>query len=176
MLSLRKQESDPEELFTRNYARLLRWSLQLTGGDRATAEDLLHDVFVLFTLRASEAAAVGNLDAYLYTMLRNLHVSRLRRQTRARTEQLSVVEFDSAEAASRTLSAYDRVRVREELRQVCRYACARKERAKSACALILRFSRAHRPRRLSVMVLIRTPQSAVTGNGARRGPGAGSPS
>src|ERR1044071_8791723 len=145
MLSLRKTESDPEELFARNYARLLRWSLQLTGGDRATAEDLLHDVFVLFTLRAPEAEAVGNLDAYLYTMLRNLHVSRLRRQTRARAEQLSVVEFDSAEAATRTLSPYDRVRVREELRRGCRYACARKERAKSACALILRFFHGYYP-------------------------------
>ena len=159
MLSLRKQESDPEELFTRNYARLLRWSLQLTGGDRATAEDLLHDVFVLFTLRAPEADAVGNLDAYLYTMLRNLHVSRLRRQTRARAEQLSVVEFDSAEAASRTLSAYDRVRVREELRRVCRYACARKERAKSACALILRFFHGYYPSEAALV--LRTSRPAV---------------
>lgn len=159
MLSLRKTESNPEELFARNYARLLRWSLQLTGGDRATAEDLLHDVFVLFTLRASEAEAVGNLDAYLYTMLRNLHVSRLRRQTRARTEQLSVVEFDSAEAATRTLSAYDLVRVREELRRACRYACARKERAKSACALILRFFHGYYPSEAARV--LRTSRPAV---------------
>jgi RNA polymerase sigma factor (sigma-70 family) len=158
MLSLHRQASDPEELFARNYARLLRWSLQLTG-DRAAAEDLLHDVFVLFTLRGPDLETVGNLDAYLYTMLRNLHVSRLRRQTRARAEQLSVVEFDSAEAASRTLSAYDRVRVREELRRVCRYACARKERAKSACALILRFFHGYYPSEAARV--LRTSRPAV---------------
>jgi RNA polymerase sigma factor (sigma-70 family) len=159
MLSLHKTESDPEELFARNYARLLRWALQLTGGDRATAEDLLHDVFILFTLRGPNAEAFGNLDAYLYTMLRNLHVSRLRRQTRARAVQLSVVEFDSAEAASRTLSAYDRVRVREELGRVCRYACARKERAKSACALILRFFHGYYPSEAARV--LRTSRPAV---------------
>src|SRR5215210_8083428 len=107
MLNLRKSGLSSEELFARNYERLLRWSLQLTGGDRAAAEDLLHDVFVLFSLRAPEPDSVANLDAYLYTMLRNLHVSRLRRQTRAPMQQLSVVEFDSAEAGLRTLSAYD---------------------------------------------------------------------
>jgi RNA polymerase sigma factor (sigma-70 family) len=159
MLSLHRQASDPEELFARNYARLLRWSLQLTGGERAAAEDLLHDVFVLFSLRGPDLETVGNLDAYLYTMLRNLHVSRLRRQTRARAEQLSVVEFDSAEAASRTLSADDRVRVREELRRVCRYACARKERAKSACALILRFFHGYYPSEAARV--LRTTRPAV---------------
>ncbi|MET0646573.1 MAG: RNA polymerase sigma factor [Pyrinomonadaceae bacterium] len=159
MLSLRKTESDPEDLFARNYARLLRWSLQLTGGDRATAEDLLHDVFVLFTLRGPEVDAVTNLDAYLYTMLRNLHVSRLRRQTRARTEQFSVVEFDSAEAGLHALTAFDRVRVREELRRVCHYACARKERAKSACALILRFFHGYYPSEAARV--LRTSRPAV---------------
>jgi RNA polymerase sigma factor (sigma-70 family) len=159
MLPLRKNEPGPEELFALNYERLLRWSLQLTGGDRPAAEDLLHDVFVLFSLHRPEPAAIENLDGYLYTMLRNLHVSQLRRQTRAPMQQLSIMEFDSAEAGLRALGAADRVQVQDELRRVCRYACARKERAKAACALILRFFHGYYPS--EVALVLRTSRPAV---------------
>ncbi|HEX8336895.1 MAG TPA: sigma-70 family RNA polymerase sigma factor [Pyrinomonadaceae bacterium] len=159
MLNLRKSGLSSEELFARNYERLLGWSLHLTGGDRAAAEDLLHDVFVLLSLHRPDLTVVDNPEGYLYTMLRNLHISRLRRATRAPLRQLSVVEFDSADARLRTLSAHDQLLVREELRTVCRYACARKERAKSACALILRFFHGYYPSELARV--LRTTRQAV---------------
>ncbi|HEY9284084.1 MAG TPA: sigma-70 family RNA polymerase sigma factor, partial [Pyrinomonadaceae bacterium] len=159
MLNLRKSGLSSEELFARNYERLLGWSLHLTGGDRAAAEDLLHDVFVLLSLHRPDLTVVDNPEGYLYTMLRNLHISGLRRAARAPLRQLSVVEFDSADAGLRTLGAHDQLLIRDELRTVCRYACARKERAKSACALILRFFHGYYPSELARV--LRTTRQAV---------------
>jgi DNA-directed RNA polymerase specialized sigma24 family protein len=159
MLNLRKSGVSSEELFARNYERLLGWSLHLTGGDRAAAEDLLHDVFILLSLHRPDLTIVDNPEGYLYAMLRNLHLSGLRRATRAPLRQLSVVEFDSADAGLRTLGAHDQLLIRDELRTVCRYACARKERAKSACALILRFFHGYYPSELARV--LRTTRQAV---------------
>ena len=42
----------------------------MTGRDRQKAEDLVHDTFVQFVLSRPDLAAIDNLNAYLYTMLR----------------------------------------------------------------------------------------------------------
>jgi RNA polymerase sigma factor (sigma-70 family) len=159
MLSLRKTEITPEELFIRSYSQLLSWSLHLTGGDRTAAEDLLHDVYILFSLHRPDISSIDNLEGYLYTMLRNLHISRLRRAARSPLKQLSVIDLDSAERVLQTLTTEDRVLVQDQLRAVCRYACARKEKAKAACALILRFFHGYYPS--EVARVLRTTRQAV---------------
>jgi len=68
-----------EELFLERYGRLRACALQLTENDREQAEDLVHDTYVQFTLARPDLNAIGNLNGYLYTMMRNLHVSQLRR-------------------------------------------------------------------------------------------------
>jgi RNA polymerase sigma factor (sigma-70 family) len=158
MLSLRKTEITPDELFIRNYGQLLGWSLHLTGGDRSAAEDLLHDVYILFSLHRPDVSSIDNLEGYLYTMLRNLHISRLRRASRSPLKQLSVIDFESAERVLHTLTIEDRVVVQDQLRAVCRYACARKEKAKAACALILRFFHGYYPSEVA-RVLMTTRQA-----------------
>jgi RNA polymerase sigma factor (sigma-70 family) len=159
MLSLRKTEITPEELFIRRYGQLLSWSLHLTSGDRTAAEDLLHDVYILFSLHRPDISSIDNLEGYLYTMLRNLHISRLRRAARSPLKQLSVVDFDSAERVLHAHTTEDRVLVQDQLRAVCRYACARKEKAKAACALILRFFHGYYPS--EVARVLRTTRQAV---------------
>jgi RNA polymerase sigma factor (sigma-70 family) len=159
MLSLRKTEITPDELFIRSYGQLLGWSLHLTGGDRSAAEDLLHDVYILFSLHRPDVSSIDNLEGYLYTMLRNLHISRLRRAARSPLKQLSVIDFESAERVLHTLTIEDRVVVQDQLRAVCRYACARKEKAKAACALILRFFHGYYPS--EVARVLRTTRQAV---------------
>lgn len=138
---------------------MLGWSLHLTGGDRTAAEDLLHDVYILFSLHRPDISSIDNLEGYLYTMLRNLHISRLRRAARSPLKQLSVIDFDSAERVLHTLTIEDRVLVQDQLRAVCRYACARKEKAKAACALILRFFHGYYPS--EVARVLRTTRQAV---------------
>ena len=61
-----------EDLFLARYDRLLAGALPLVEGDAAAAEDLLHDVFIQFTLAQPDLKAIENLDAYLRQMLRNL--------------------------------------------------------------------------------------------------------
>src|SRR5919199_785835 len=86
-----------DEVFLARYAQLRARALQLTGNDRERAEDLVQDAFVHFTLARPDLARVRNLDAYLYSVLRNLNVSHLRRRERLRARALSIVEYDSAE-------------------------------------------------------------------------------
>src|SRR5258705_13962682 len=97
MIEPGKIAASHEELFTDRYKRLLAWSLQLTGNERDLAEDLLHDAFVQFTFTQPDLSTIRNLDGYFYGMLRNLHLSQVRRDTHNRLQQLSVIEYDSAE-------------------------------------------------------------------------------
>lgn len=159
MLNPRKITISPEDLFAQHYGQMLEWSLHLTGGDRATAEDLLHDLFLVLSLRQPDLGAVSNLEGYLYTMLRNLHLSQLRRATRAGLRQLSIVEFDSAELGLRAADAHARLQAWDELRRVCGFVCIRKERAKAASVLILRFFHGYYPS--EIVRLLKVSRKAV---------------
>src|SRR6266536_451417 len=159
MIAPLKIASSHEDLFADRYQRLLAWSLQLTGHDRELAEDLLHDAFVQFTFAQPDLNAIGNLDGYLYHMLRNLHVSQIRREARNRLQQLSVIEYDSADDGLRTTDIRDQPQVEEQLRQICRYACQRKETATAASVLILRFFHGYYPSEIAQM--LRTSRQAV---------------
>ncbi|HYP54096.1 MAG TPA: RNA polymerase sigma factor, partial [Pyrinomonadaceae bacterium] len=148
-----------EEVFLARYARLRAWALQLTGGERESAEDLVQDAFIHFTFARPELEAIGNLDGYLYSMLRNLHRSQTRRAQRLAGRALPVLEYDSAETTLRASDDGDRLRVQDELRQVCRYACARKETSKAGSVLILRFIHGYYPREIALVT--RTTRAAV---------------
>ncbi|HEX8336098.1 MAG TPA: sigma-70 family RNA polymerase sigma factor, partial [Pyrinomonadaceae bacterium] len=154
MLNPRQIAISPEDFFAQRYGQLLEWSLHLTGGDRAAAEDLLHDLFILFTLRQPDFEAVTNLEGYVYTMLRNLHLSQLRRATRVRLRQLTIVDFESAELGLRVVDAHERIQARDELRRVCDYVCLRKERSKSASVLILRFFHGYYPSEIARLLKV----------------------
>jgi RNA polymerase sigma factor (sigma-70 family) len=161
MLNLLKKISPShEELFIEQYDRLLHWALQLTEHDRELAEDLLHDAFIHFTtLTQPDLKAIRNLDGYLYMMLRNLHISQERRSSRARFQQLSIVEYESAATGLRTIDSRDVIRVQDELRRICHYACARKEKAKLASVLILRFFHGYYPSEIAQ--ILRSPRPAI---------------
>jgi len=134
-----------EQLFTARYQHLLAWALHLTARDRAEAEDLLHDAYIQFTLTRPELNAIRNLDGYLFGVLRVLWLSRQRRAGRARLDQLSAIEYDSAEMGLWLSDPRELNRVQDELRAICRYACARKESSKAGSVLILRFFHGYYP-------------------------------
>lgn len=145
---LRAEESKEvshEEVFLARYGPLRAWALRLTGGDAARAEDLVHDAFIQFTLARPDLARVQNLDGYLYQMLRNLNISQMRRAARRRGDEPAVFEYDSAEFVLRAADPRDLIRVQDELRQVCHYACVRKESSKAGSVLILRFMHGYYP-------------------------------
>ncbi|MFL6332920.1 MAG: RNA polymerase sigma factor [Pyrinomonadaceae bacterium] len=145
---LRAEESkglSHEEVFLARYGPLRAWALGLTGGDAARAEDLVHDAFVQFTFARPDLARVQNLDGYLYQMLRNLNISQLRRANRRRGDEPAVFEYDSAEFVLRAADPRDLIRVQDDLRQVCHYACVRKESSRAGSVLILRFMHGYYP-------------------------------
>ncbi|MDQ3818803.1 MAG: sigma-70 family RNA polymerase sigma factor [Acidobacteriota bacterium] len=138
-----------EELFLARYSRLRVWALQLTKNDFGRAEDLVHDAYVQFTLSRPDLDSIGNLDGYLYSMLRNLHLSEVRRVLRRRERSLSVVDYDSAEIGLRAADPREQIRLQDELRQVCHYACSRKETSKAGSVLILRFLHGYYPKEIA---------------------------
>ncbi len=149
--------TEREDVFVERYTRLLGWSLHLTENDRGLAEDLLHDLFIQFTVNEIDLHKISNLDGYLYTMLRNLHLAQRRRDSRNRLQQFSIVEYDSAEIGLRTTDARDQIQAQDELRRVCQYACGRKDTAKAASVLILRFFHGYYPE--EIVRILRGPRS-----------------
>jgi RNA polymerase sigma factor (sigma-70 family) len=148
-----------EDLFIRRYERLLAWALSLTDGDRGQAEDLVHDTFIQFTLGRPDLNTIDNLDGYLRVMLRNMHLSRVRRAARLRENssallQLSLVDQESAEVGLRAVEERTLEQARHELLRICRYACLRKETSKAGSVLILRFFHGYRPREIALVLRV----------------------
>ncbi|HEU4387495.1 MAG TPA: RNA polymerase sigma factor, partial [Blastocatellia bacterium] len=152
-------QTDHEDLFIDRYDQMLRWSRKLAGSDRQAAEDLVHDVFVQFTLTRPKLETIQNLDGYLYTMLRNRHLSAVRRSVRNPLERLSAVEYDSVEIGLRAADPRRQLQVQEELRAVCSYACRRKDTSKSGCVLLLRFFHGFYP--VEIARLLNSARAAV---------------
>ena len=140
-----KLTPSPEDLFIERYDKLLTWALHLTRNDRERAEDLLHDAFIQFTFTHPDVQDIHNLDGYLYGILRNIHVSQVRRAGQRHLQQLSIVEYDSALKGLRAIDPRDQIQVQDELRRICQYACLRKETAMAASVLILRFFHGYYP-------------------------------
>ncbi len=142
-----------EELFLERYGRLRAWALQLTENDRDQAEDLVHDTYIQFTLARPDLNAIGNLNGYLYTMMRNLHVSQLRRSLRRQHRTISIIDYDSAELGLRAADPREQIKLQDALRQICQYACMRKQTSKAGSVLILRFLHGYYPREIARVML-----------------------
>jgi RNA polymerase sigma factor (sigma-70 family) len=138
-----------EEVFLARYRELCSWALQLTEHDRERAEDLVHDAYIQFTFAQPDLSAISNLNGYLYSLLRNLHLSQLRRSRQRQHRTISIVDYDSAEIGLRAADPRERIRLQDQLREVCRYACMRKETSKAGTVLILRFLHGYYPREIA---------------------------
>jgi DNA-directed RNA polymerase specialized sigma24 family protein len=127
-----------EDVFIQRYQWLRTWALRVAG-NVTDADDLVHDAFLQFVLRRRDLAEIESIDAYLYGMLRRLRLSKRRAALRAREDPLDAVDYDTAELSLRAAAVRDAMRLREELRHVCAYACHRKDTSKSGSVLLLRF-------------------------------------
>lgn len=148
-----------EDLFIERYERLRGRALQLTSGDQERAEDLLHDAFIHFTLNHRAAQDIHNLDAYLYTMLRNLYLSEARRTARTPQGYVSVLDYDLIETGLRSVDPRNLIKAQDELRAICDYGFVRKETSKAGSVLILRFFHGYYPSEIAL--ILRTPRTAV---------------
>jgi len=144
------------DLFMDRYKELLERTLQLTAHDRGRAEDLLHDAFVQFTCGHADLSAIHDVDRYLFGIIRHLHLSNVRRAMRS-INGLPIIEYDSAESGLRVKDACQQMVVSEQLRAICRYACARKETAKAGSVLILRFFHGYYPEEIARLLRVSHP-------------------
>src|ERR1051325_5034056 len=159
MLRLRRVSHNYRELFVARYDQLLGWALQLTQGDRGLAEDLLHDVYVLLSIHEAEINPTQNVDGYLYTCLRNLWVSHVRRTMRIRFQQLSIIDYESAKTGLRTIDPRIQIEVQDDLRRICQFACVRKDSSRTGSVLILRFFHGYYPS--EIVQVLRASRSSV---------------
>lgn len=128
-----------EAAFVEHYDWLLRWALQFTNNDRERAQDLVQQVFAQLALAHTDFSAVQNIRAYLYTTLRNTHLSEVRLAGRSHNQSQSIVEYSIAEAALGASDPYSLFQTQDQLRRVCQYACLRKQTSRAGSVLILRF-------------------------------------
>lgn len=172
MLDVRQLETPQathEDLFLQLYYDLLSWAMYLTDRQRERAEDLVHDSFIQFTRTRPDLATIKDIRSYLFRVVRNMHLSHLRRWLQPSYAALSISDFDSAEAGLRTVALETdqaarqlqdvKLRVLSDLRHVCHYACARKEISKAGSVMILRFFHGYYPS--EICKVMRTTRKAV---------------
>jgi DNA-directed RNA polymerase specialized sigma24 family protein len=136
----------PEVIFTERYDWLLKWALHFAQGDQAEAEDLVQDTFVRFVVSESETELKDpeRIEPLLYTYLKFVHLSHVRRAQRYPLQELPLVDFDSIHLAMRETPSVNPIEVQDTLRRIVAYLTWRKEKAKSASILLLRFFHGYR--------------------------------
>ena len=121
------------------YEQFVEWAHHLTRGDRAKAQDLVHDFCLHLAVTRPDLSSISSLDGYLYKSLRNIYLSTLARSTREALQILSVVDYDSMQLAFAPRGTGDLLQLQNDLRRICSYSLWRKDRTKIASYFILRF-------------------------------------
>jgi DNA-directed RNA polymerase specialized sigma24 family protein len=143
-----------EDIFAARYDWLLKWALHFADGNHATAEDLVQDTFVRFIVAQPDVKDPENAEPLLYTYLKYVHLAYQRRTRRHLLHHLTIVDFDSIQLAVRENPSTDAIDIQDELRRVVAYLSWRKETAKSASILILRFLHGYRREEIMLVALI----------------------
>lgn len=146
-----------EEIFISSYTRLRGWAAQIAQKDQELAEDLLHDAFIQFTRTQPDLESINNTDAYLYGVIKNLHLSHLRKKIRRDKYAPTIIDFETLRLGLRNAKLLDNFQTQEELKRICYFLCLRKESSKSASVMILRFFHGYFPSEIAE-VMQATPQ------------------
>lgn len=72
-----------DALYARHERPLFGFVVRMLGGDRAEAEDVLHEAFLAVLKEAKRGARVGSVKAFLYAAARHACLHRARGQRRA---------------------------------------------------------------------------------------------
>src|SRR5580698_7406849 len=148
-----------EDVFFDYYPRLLEWAAQITHNDRSEAEDLVQDFYLRITRITRPIDEMEQPEGYLFRVLRNLYLVRVRRSGRNPLNNLSIVDYDSIEHGLAVADRGELLFVHDHLRKICRYACERKSTVRSASVLILRFFHGYYPS--EVMRILQAGRSSV---------------
>ena len=108
-----------EDIFFEHYSRLFEWALQLTNRDRFEAEDLVQELYIRFARVGTVGDHIENAKEYIFSVLRNLHYARIRREKNSALDELSVVDYESAEGSLRAIDRGTNLFVKEDLYRLC---------------------------------------------------------
>ncbi|MFN0279223.1 MAG: RNA polymerase sigma factor [Pyrinomonadaceae bacterium] len=131
------QTASIEDIFNDNYASILRWAETVTKNDKFLAEDLVHDVFLKCSRSLETYVEIENVKSYLFTAIRNTYISQLRRKT-LRSE-IAITDETPIDTIGLAHDPRISIAVRDQLFEICYYACKRKDNSISASVLILRY-------------------------------------
>jgi RNA polymerase sigma factor (sigma-70 family) len=156
-----KPESRPtfEDVFFEHRVRLYEFALQLTGRNHAEAEDLVQELYIRLARVGTVPGHIENAEHYLFSMLRNLYHKLARRARTSAIDDLSIVDYDSAERSLHAVDRHGIFFVREDLFRVCDYLCERKNSSRSASIFILRYLLGYYPS--EVMKVVQSTRGAV---------------
>jgi RNA polymerase sigma factor (sigma-70 family) len=146
-----------EELFLERYDRLFSWAMGMTNQHRASAEDLVQDAFIQFTRSRTSVSTIANVDGYLRRMLHYMNLARISWHTERMS---SIADYDSFNVGWITIDPNRRIQAREQLIEICRYACMRKQTSRAGGVLILRFFYDYMPSEIAKL-LCRTQHCVV---------------
>lgn len=150
-------DDEHERVFIARYDALRAHAKRLVAHDRSLADDLIQDAYIQFTLTRPDLGAIVSLDAYLAALIRNLHISGIRRTTTPRVRHVAIEDYESADLAMALAGPEDLQEIRRSLIRVCEYGCLRKERSKAAGILLLRFFHGFYPAEIA-QILRSTPR------------------
>jgi RNA polymerase sigma factor (sigma-70 family) len=155
--SLRKPAPlTPEAIFESKYDWLLRWAMHFTQNDREAAEDLVQDAFVrLVTSWPRIKENVEQVEPVLYSYLKYCYLTEIRRGQRFNLQELVLIEFDDLRLSLQEEKTADPIEVQDDLRRIIAYLCWRKQTAKSASVLLLRFFHAYFPDEIAQIALMK---------------------
>ena len=150
---------DAEQVLEEYYDKLQHWGVVLSRGDRAMAQEIVHDLCLHFIVARPDLSQVANLDGYLYTCLRHLYLSAIARSSREALQTVSIADFDSVQFALDAHISDSLLDRQNQLRRICNYAVWRKDSSKSASYFLLLFF--HGYARREVAEIAQTPLAAI---------------
>ncbi len=133
--------------------------MQLTSRNRSDAEDLVQELYVRFAGTGSVSEHIENAQGYLFSVLRNLQYARMRRAQSSALDDLSVVDYESAERGLRAIDRNGLLFIREDLHRICDYLCERKNTSRSASVFLLRYFLGYFPS--EIMQVAQSTRSAI---------------
>jgi len=149
----RPQEELRQQLFVKRYRLLLFWAMRLTKNNRADAEDLVQDAFIQFTRGNVDLDAILNLDGYLRRTLQYLYLARTTNRTaQFQKETLPITDYDTLTLGMRSFDTDRHLQAQEDLLEICKYACIRKETSRAGSVLILRFFHEYSPTEIAKLL------------------------
>lgn len=146
------EASDFDAVFLQQYEKIQRWAMLIAKNDRELAKDLVHDVYLRFTLTEQNPSFVENIDNYIYVALKNQYFSHLRRSIRTKPIQFSVVEQEIINSTALAFDPRHTNKIHDQLRVICHYACLRKATSIGASILILRFFHGYFPSEVALIL------------------------